>query len=340
MSRPESLPIPPLSAYQFINFRLWSSSPGSIGGNNNIIISHACDWSSWDYDDDSYRFKFNSPELIPVEFVASIDLMSDRTFEGLIGGSSYYIENIHIGTKLDLTAVAMDRPIINGEEIDYSRASNQQIEAFLICVAAYESLYHWGRVAELYNTSSDEQKEVIYNFFKHCQNRDIADLYAMPGPNPLPEDLQSQLEEKYVDGMRMVFSEVHNDWRCDHIASHNFTVNGYRGNSKNKEYIIACATTLEEAVAYATRYALEIDAKDTKERIAIEHLGKEICSGKILSHTARTGFDHVLPVRLSWDIEKTEPFPRERIHKALLEVEKKMGVKWTKVRMLEDELGL
>lgn len=346
MPRPESLPIPPISAYQFINFRLWYSSWFEVGGDSSIIISHQYDQTSWKFDDDNHRIKFSSPELVPSNYARSISLMNDNTFEALIGRSSYYIEEFHIGTKSDLSSIASKKPDLECDEIDYRRATHAQAEAFLLKKASDEALYHWGKIAELYNNSSDDQKEAIFQFFSNFLNRDISDLYGMPGPEPLPEHLQPKLEEKFVDDMRMVFSEFDNEWKCDHIAAHKFTVSGYRESAKSnhhnrqKTYIIACATTLEEAVAYATRYAIEIDPKDSKERLAIDYENKEICSGKILSHTQRPSFEHVLPVRLSWEIDKKASIPEARIHKALLDIEKKMGVKWTKVKTLEDELGL
>lgn len=339
MKVPDRLTAPLLSAYHFINMIY----RGEFNYKNKILIAHGYDAPKPMVDDNKFNNDhFRTADLVSVEHFAPIESMSDKTFAKLVGHFNLTINDIEIKTKGDLlNAVAKHIDIEEPHLFVDPRhlASPAQISAWLLNTHASEASIHWGVVADLYNESERDQQEAIIQFFSKCLNRSLEDLLATHGPAKLLEDIQVNLETKIVDGMPYVLTND-DEWIREDLSSSLYTVNGYRSDPRDNTYVIAGAATFEEAVAYATNYVSNIEAKNTIKFVAIFHRGEEVCNAKIvgMGPPNENQYYHSLPARISWDLDTPEK--KEKLEPLLIQTEKKMGLRWSKVQKLEDELGL
>lgn len=338
MKVPERLTAPLLSAYPFINLIY----RGEISYKTKTFIAHGYPIPKLMVDDNKFHNdNFRSADLVSSDHFAPIDSMSDHTFARLIGHFGLTINNIEIKTKGDLLdAVAKHVDLDDVKYIDpIHLASPAQISAWLLHNHAAEASIHWGSVADLYNESGREQQEVIIQFFNKCLNRSLEDLMAVQGPAKIPEDMKACLETKIVDGMPYALTDEGQLVRED-LSSNLYSVNGYRSNPRDNTYVIAGAATFEEAVAYASNYVLNMEAKETIKFVAIFRGDEEVCHGELIGMGPpnKNTYYHALPSRINWELDT--PFKKEKIEGLLIQTEKKMGLRWSKVQKLEDELGL
>lgn len=342
MPRPAQLTPPLLSAYQYINFMLYDAR--EFGA--SVTIPYGIPESEWTFDDEKYaKEHFSEASSVKPEHMATLAAMSDSTFEAIIGTFGYYINGVSIKTKNDLAlaAVSEDPDIDEDDWVPCIKgASLEQVQAYLLYLNNGSISPEWMQVASLYNGSEPDQQEAIYQFFRLNLNRSLEDLMAMTGPEPLPANLVPALETKVIKGKPCTFDELKGKFVKDSDMIFNFTVTGFARPNGGDEYPIATAKTLEEAVAYATRYALDVSTKPMY-RVTIMYQVNSIASadvnGKYNSYIGE--FQPVLPIKLQWNTDKTfAPITKERLEKALFAAEKVMGVSWSKANKLEDELGL
>lgn len=341
MNRPETLTAPALCSYPFVNL-LYSPPDKNI---STIIFAYQNSLVGWHGDDHAFRSAhFAHPYQVRADVPTLVDALSDHTFENLIGKAELTINDVEIRTKVDLISAACNtRPewdvCFNRE----GKATMEQLCAYLLYDHSSHLSIHWGQAVSLYNDSEPDQKDAILAFFEKFLNRPLETMLSVRFPEPLPENIAPALEQKSIDGTRYVLPTVGDDWVREDQALNRFTVNGYRDRGRRKTYMIAGAATIDEAIAYATRYALEIQAKDSIQLIAIDYLGEEICSARIVGMGPKPAgtWDHALPVRLEWNLEQLSTFiGKDDLQAKLVQTEGKMNVRWSKVRRLEDELGL
>lgn len=340
MRIPDHLTAPPLNCHPFINL-IYRDKVSSK--TKTFIAEYGFPVPKLMVDDNKFHNDhFRSADLVTTEHFAPIESMSDHTFVRLIGHFNLTIDNIQIKTKGDLLdAVAKHIDIEEPHLFVDPRhlASPAQISAWLLNTHASEASIHWGVVADLYNESERDQQEAIIQFFSKCLNRSLEDLLATHGPAKLPEDMQANLETKIVDGMPYALTED-GEWIREDLSSNLYTVNGYRSNPRDNTYVIAGAATFEEAVAYASNYVLNMKAKDTIKFVAIFRGDEEVCHGELIGMGPphENSFYHSLPARIGWDLDT--PMKKDKLEGLLIKAEKKMGLQWSKVQKLEDELGL
>lgn len=338
MNVPDRLTPPHLSAYPFINLVY----EDKLKFENRLFIAHECPMAGLIIDDEKFSHEhFPSAELVTTEYFAPLDSMSDHTFSKLIGHFDLTINSIKIKKKGDLLEAVT---LIESSEDYYAinpmhLPSPVQISAWLLNAHARQASIHWGLVTELYNESERDQQEAILQFFSKCLNRSLVDLLEVKGPTPIPESMRACLDTKVVDGMPYVLSEE-GEWIREDLSTNLYTVNGFRSLSRDNTYMIAGASTFEEVVGYASRYVLDMEAKDTIQYVAIFHRGEEVCSAKLIGMGPphENSFYHSLPVRIGWDLDT--PMKKDKLEGLLIKAEKKMGLQWSKVQKLEDELGL
>lgn len=342
MPRPAKLTPPLLSAYQYINYMLYDSREFA----GDVQIPYGKSEEKWDFDDEAYgNNHFCRAASIKPQHTAPLAAMSDATFEALIGSFGYEINGVDIKTRDDLAVAATTEDLDTGD--DYwlpamGSASLEQIQAYLLYHAKGEIYVDWGHVVDLYNKSEPDQQEAICLFFSRCLNRSLEDLLEMKGPEPLPANLVPVLETKVIDGKPSTYDDLRGRFVKDSNMILNFTVTGFERKNGGAEYPIATARTMEEAVAYATRFALDPNAK-TIQSVSIGYAGNGFASAEVNgAYNKIIGeFQPAIPIRLQWNTDKTgSPATKERLEKALFAAEKEFGVSWSKVSKLEDALGL
>jgi hypothetical protein len=347
MSRPTSLAAPALNAYPFINLMYEDMRTFDT----KFLIASGIEYPAekWTFNDKIFRaMHFASADMVTADHFAPLEAMTDNTFQKLIGSFDLTIADVEIKSRSDLLA-AVSKEVANADhDSRFHHASPQQISTWLLNDHARQASIHWGHVVRLYNESTPDQQEAIHRFFQKCLNRSLEDLLSMPGPLPLDAAIEPAMDTKNVDGITHVFPEKENEWIREDRAYNLFTVFGYRGPKtpnafRENTYMIAGARTFEEAVAYATRYTQGIDEKDTILRIAIDYLGVEVCSGQVVGTGPQNPnkFYHSLPAKLDWEPAKDSPLMSpSTLQWTLIRMEQKLGVQWSKVKKLDDELGL
>jgi hypothetical protein len=342
MPRPAKLTPPLLSAYQYINYMLYDSRKFE----GDVQIPYGKSEEEWNFDDEVYGDQhFYPASSINPEHTAPLAAMSDATFGALIGSFGYEINGVDIKTRDDLVVAATtEDPDVNEDDWQpaIDGASLEQTQAYLLYHAKGEIYVDWRHVVDLYNESAPDQQEAIHQFFIRCLNRSLEDLLEMKGPEPLPANLVPVLESKMIDGKPCTYDDLRGRFVKDSNMILNFTVTGFERKNGGAQYPIATARTMEEAVAYATRFALDPNAK-TIQSVSIGHEGNGFASAEVNGrYNSMIGeFKPELPIKLQWNTEKTgSPALKERLEKALFAAEKEFGVSWSKVSKLEDALGL
>lgn len=340
MTRPTKLTPPLLSAYPFIDFMLYDSREYGA----NVDITYGTGDENWTFDDEKHtKAHFSKASKVRPEHMAPLAAMTESTFERLIGQFGYYINGVLVKTKNDLALASVSQdPDIDEDDWQpcIKGASLEQVQSYLLYHNNGHISIDWGNVVAVYNDSEPDQQEAIYQFFNLCINRPLEDLLAMKGPDPLPENIVPVLETKIIDGNPYTYDEFKGDFVKDSDMISNFKVTGFERPQGGNEYAIASTMTLEEAFAYATRFALE---GKTIYKVSIQFAGNSIASAEINgSYNSIVGkFQPVLPIKLQWNTDRSAPkITKERLEKALFAAEKAMGVSWSKVSKLEDALGL
>jgi hypothetical protein len=340
MTRPAKLTPPLLSAYPYIDFMLFDSREYGA----NIDIPYGTGDENWTFDDEEYaKAHFSKASAVKPEHMAPLAAMTESTFERLIGQFGYYINGVSVKTKNDLALASVSEdPDIDEDDWQpcIKGASLEQVQSYLLYRNNGYISVDWGNVVAVYNDSEPDQQEATYQFFKLCINRSLEELLEMVGPEPLPASIVPVLETKVIDGRPCSYDEFKDDFVKDAHMIRNFDVAGFEYPQGGAQYAIACAMTLEEAFAYATRFTLE---GKPMHRVSIQYAGNCIASAEVNGkYNSIIGkFQPVLPIKLSWNIDRSVPeISKERLEKALFAAEKAMGVSWSKVGKLEDELGL
>lgn len=328
---------PCLDAYPFITGKLKYT-------NHNIALLG--DEEPWPDKFDDVGFEedlFRSPGISDVDRSSILDRMTDLTFERLFGIMKPHLNNdTAITLKAELSALALR----NADIYTGMQFRPDQLEAYQLSDLKTEEHIHWGDLAALYNESSNDQQRVISDYFEHFKNRSLVRLLSVQAPIfSLPASLDEQFLSKTENGQTFLFSDIKNAWLRDDVFHRQFTIQAVMGNLEYE--LVACAPTLPMALAKATSFVKALDRPS--DHIAIRVLlNEQRLAGANIANVK----GHQSSQKLIWSPDRVGAgfdFKKISAHEGdlkkifgetLLAVEKTLGVQWSKVQKLEDELGL
>ena len=341
MSQPERIERPSLAAFHFISM-VFRESPGYASG-----IAHQQQNNPYRFEDFDFSHNhFYCAKEVGLAQMAPLAAMSDETVTGLFSIIGVIIRETLIETKADLAKIAIQEIEEPDDEYNIEDSSLDQLQSFLLHHAKHDMNPHWIELAEFYNTLAQDQQHAVSQFFTNCLNRPLDVLLAVPGPEQqLPAVITQDLETHTQDGKHYAFCEIDQHWFRDADLNDKFEVTGIsQFLAVDRRLRIATASTLKEAVARASLYVQNIDSNDVIRKVEIKYMGKVLAVAGIQSKDMWSKpIPHIeLPAKLNWDRENagTDKITSQQFFKTLLETEKLLGLQWSKVQKLEDELGL
>lgn len=343
-TRPTYLAPPSLEAYPFIDI---------LFHRLDIFIKHEYNEKDFEqaYSDKKFTGAFFTPpiEVIPYR-LEPLMVMTDQTFERLCDilepfdsyGQAYR-------TKEELAALA-GGPKTSDDSAGHQAAMRQTA---VLHYSTLSSNIHWGSLANLYNESTNDQQEAISNFFIRVRNRCLEDLMKIPGPTfELPSSLHKEFPSKVEQGERLLYSESRQKWLREDLLHNRYRVEGFN-SSRNQLFLLATAPTLAQAIAKLSLFTKAIHAPSFRiGEFGIYLDGNYVADGMFKREIGRTPQQFLTamkePVKIQWnlndDVWDEEPesqrISRADFTKLLFATEKALGLQWSKVRKLEDELGL
>jgi hypothetical protein len=341
MPKPDRIEPPSLSSFHFISM-VFRESPGYASGIAHQQRDNPYRFEDFDF---SHNHFYCAKDVGPAQ-MAPLAAMSDETGAGLFSILGVIIRETLIESKTDLINVAIQE--MEDPDDDYSTedSSLDQLQSFLLHHAKQDMNPHWIELAEFFNGLAQDQQHAVNQFFTHCLNRPLDVLLAVPGPqHELPTVITQDLEIHAQDGKHYAFCEIDQHWFRDADLNDKFQITGIsQFLAVDRRLRIATASTLKEAVARASLYVQNIDSNDVIRKIEIKYMGKVLAVAGIQSKDMWSKpIPHIeLPAKLNWDREKagTDEITNQQFFKTLLETEKLLGLQWSKVQKLEDELGL
>lgn len=344
--RPSYLAPPSLEAYPFIDI---------LFHRQDIHINHKYNEKDFEqaYPDKEFaNAYFTSPlEVIPYR-IEPLLAMTDQTFERLCDilepidsdGQAYR-------TKAELAALVA--------YIKQPEDSTGQHQAMLQTAVLHHSTLsnniHWGSLANLYNESSSDQQEAISGYFQRIRNRSLEDLMKVPAPTfELPASLCEDFESKVEQGVRHVYSTARQDWLREDLHHNRYRIEGFNGG-RGLIFLLATAPTLAQAIAKLSIFTQAINPPSfNMSEFSVLLDGKYVADGQFKRDFGKRPQPFMsamkAPVKIQWNLEDdvwdVEPdvYPprvtRAEFTKTLYATEKALGLQWSKVRKLEDELGL
>jgi hypothetical protein len=312
---------------------------------------------------------FGSPGKIDLHLIAPYEAMSDETFAALSSILGFRCGNVEIRDRASLERFAQ-QDINQLLPIDpcFETYSPAQLETYSLARATLSRTnIHWGNLVSLYNQSTHDQQQAISQYFEKYHGLELERLLAYKAKKyQIPAGLDEPAETKTLNGNTHLYSEVLQMWlREDRYHQQ------YRVDIVTDVYrtLVATAPTLAQALAKAIGHL-----KETPFSLDFEHL--EILQGglKVATATFESRADDRLLndfalrlVRPAWRLDElgaekeiaekkmalyltdqmveamtkyTKPIKKNDFIKTLYRVEKAMGVQWSKVKHLEDALGL
>ena len=343
-TRPTYLAPPSLEAYPFIDI---------LFHRLDVFIKHEYNEKAFEqaYSDKSFTSSFFTPpiEVIPYRF-EPLMAMTDQTFERLcdiLKPFNSYGETYR--TKEELAALAG-----GSKQSDDSAGHNAAMrQTAVLHYSTMGSNIHWGSLANLYNESTHDQQEAISNFFMRVRNRCLEDLMNVPGPTfTLPASLDEVFESKVEQGERLVFSTSRQKWLREDLFHNRYRVEGFN-SSRNQLFLLSTAPTLAQAIAKLSIFTQGINPTSLNmSEFGVYLDGNYVADGMFKRDIGKRPQPFLkalkAPVSLQWnlndDVWDEEPesprISRAEFTKILFATEKALGLQWSKVRMLEDELGM
>lgn len=290
-----------------------------------------------DFDDSNQ----NGPHKIDTAIMAPLAAMTDVTLEALCSVLRPKFQNEIITSRKNLADMAR-RQYGNLTETSHP-ASADQVMSYLLLAAQANRYVEWARLAELYNTSADDQKEALYHYFTVVKNRDIAILLATKAPAiDLPPAFDKPLQTRVENGGKQAFDVATGRWVREDFAINQFEVYGV--DSYHRDLLISTAPTLELAIARAIQGS--IDFKGTLMNISLAQLGQFVAMGEVKFTSGSHPHVKDKDPRITWRHADLRPkndqggITKKEFLKSLFATEAALGMQWSKVSTLEDQLGL
>jgi hypothetical protein len=278
---------------------------------------------------------------VDAKLMATMAAMSDQTFETLCSVLKPRIYGEIITSRTSLADLAQRR--YSDFSNDANPASLDQVMTHLFLDARANRYVEWARLADLYNESPDDQKEALHRHFTDGHNRDIGFLFKVKAPEfDLPEAFNKPLQTKAGVNKTQALDVVTGKWLREDFVTHQFEIHAI--DSHNRDILLATAPTLELAIARGINGAINFNGKLLRTTLSLH--GRFVAQGEVQftsgSHPhikdkdPRITWTHVEPRTTSYEgrIDKAE------FLKTLYATEAALGIQWSKVTRLEDELGL
>ena len=150
------------------------------------------------------------------------------------------------------------------------------------------------------------------------------------------------MRTRNIDGETLVQCLTRGDWVREDLLVNRFSVAAKRMMAGSEYHLLAYASSIIEALAQATAYAITIDPESELFTLQIAMDDAVVSSTRLISagaDKARPG-KHRLPIRLDWGGSGSKELNDEAFRHAAIKVEKHFGKRWSLVKKLEDELGL
>lgn len=275
--------------------------------------------------------------------IGAFGALSDETFSALCAGLKPRIGPTEINSKADVAMLAADV----FENLDEDEpATLEQVQANLFETLNFGKNTQWGKLAEVYNASSDDQQQAIIQFFSVLQNRNIVEILATKAPEyeSLPT-LEEAFETKtFPTGEVGVFDTLADRWIREDVFINKFQVLAVETNYQDT--IIASAPTLALALARAIR---AVDTLGTKapRKVDITSYGHYIAVGEIEFTAGTHPKVKDSDPRVNWKHWDKRPSKNEKgghstveFKRILYKAEAALGIQRSKVADLENDLGL
>lgn len=328
---------PSLDAYPFISGKL------KFTNHNIALLGDEEPWPDKFEDVGFEHDHFFSPDIIDVDRSSILSRMSDSTFERLFGILKLCLNNFTtITSKADLTALVLR----NADLYTDKQIRPDQIEAYQLSDLKTDEHIHWGDLTALYNESNPDQQRVISDYFEHYKNRSLVRLLSVQAPCfNLPVSLDEQFLSKTENGQTFLFSDIQSAWLRDDVFHRQFTIQAVMSDMEYR--LVACAPTLTTALAKVTSFVLALDRSSghiamrvllNEKLLAVAKIANtkgNNASQKMIWNLDRIGTDNEFK-----KISAQEGNLKDTFTDTLLAVEKALGLQWSKVQKLEDELGL
>jgi hypothetical protein len=337
LTHPVHIATPGISAYPYIRLLY-----------ENIDCHMPKEPLNWDrvgphvIQDDEFNYsKQHVPSKIDNALMAPLAAMSDDTFEALCSALRLRAFGEPITSRSSLADLTQRHfNALTGAD---HTASLDQVMTHLFLNARISRHIEWAHLAELYNRSSDDQQEALHRYFTDCLNRDLGFLFRIKAPQfDLPAAFDKPLQARIENGEKQLFDVAAGKWLREAVVMHQFEVNAI--DSHNRDILIATAPTLELAIARGITGVIDFKGKLFSASIAQN--GRFVASGNI----EFTSGDHPRikdkDPRVTWIHSDQRPskneggFTKADFTKTLYDTEAAMGMQWSKVAKLEDELGL
>jgi hypothetical protein len=301
-NRPDSLTVPSLEAYPFIDALHFHHN---VSFKHNVLQQDLIPSSK--QDEEFQTLYFDCPAYISDPQVAAVQALSDETFTQLFKILEVRTFGVNIETRQDLERVAAaNLGRFNAEDDPFTI---DQLQTYILAGALTTNDIHWAKLAELYNASEPDQKEAIHQYFLQCQNRNLSDLMDTPALEiALPESLQETFQSKEMDGQTFLFNETKQQWVREDIFSRQFTVSGFHRSTKTHS-ILASAPTLRQAIAKATVYTEKARGGMASDLVVLREQGKYLAQGEMKMRDKHEDDCDIMellvaPQKLKWNFEQ------------------------------------
>lgn len=343
MSTAKSLPLPKVENLPFIN--TWFTGAGQKMEEQ----IHPMDGDLW-------------PGVICNDLIEALDRFDPEVLKTLLTALRPHVNKDAILSREDLASAA----IKNGssyreyfvEEGDFDDFTDEQLQVWLLQSASYPRDTDWRKVISLFNESSADQQDAIDNFFWEFRRFSLDTCASARGMElNVPESLYAN-ETRVIDGETQVFCHLAKDWLSDdkfYTQIEVIAIDGLTG----KRDCIGYTGTIEQAVAKATLYTLGLngfvldpgtnepktlnpDAVSRQSGKIVVKFGSAIIANAELKRRVEqtTDLKTVLDCKLAWGESTKGPISSEQFRRTLWATEKLLGVNWSKVRHLENDLGM
>jgi hypothetical protein len=348
MSQPDRIEPPSLAAFHFISL-VFDERFHYLKG-----IAHLQGETPFSFGDIEFRDKhFDQANQVKPEQLAPFQAMSDETASALFSILGVIVYEDLISTKADLLNAALREWDDPQDEYSTQDCTLDQLQVFMLLHAKQDMRPHWIELAEFYNALPQDQQQAVSQFFTHCLNRPLDQLLSVPGPSlELPAAITEDLEVTEQDGKRYGLCPIDQHWFRDADLNEKFTIIGKsftplsQTPSVQRYLLIATASTLKEALASATLYTQNIESNDCIREIELRYMNEVLAIAKVDSKRMWSmPFPHIeQPAKLIWDLDGagagTDKISNKHFIDTLFKTEKLLGLQWSKVQKLEDDLGL
>ena len=317
---PSKIDVPALSDLPFIRIKY-----------ERLLLGKSADLPVDDDHDFEHNFFYN-PASVAYEQAVSLQLLSDKTFAGLCQAMEPKFYDKPFRDKASLEAITLDQfDSMNEFEEDNGHAVFEQVMSYILFKSRVSRDVRWDKIAELYNASEESQQRALAFYFDKCENRDLLDMLSTKAPATSYQSEPLDEFQSKTEGADTFFLEpADNRWVREDRFANQFEAHALDG--ENNMILIGTGPSLKSALGKAISYVRD-NEDDNLRSVSIVNSRVQIAEGRV---TLSTG-SNPSPM-VNWPV--TGGTAGENFSTALYAVEKSLGLYWSKVRRLEDELGL